>query len=157
MPDHRTRVVWDEELTGYDFGPGHPMSPVRLALTIELARALGVPLVSVACAVPMDPEPGVPLPFLGWAHDTTAEGLRRNAGGERVADLLMIPQTRVIRRWAQTWGLGDLRRLQDCLSPDLALRPQQRCRAGPALQRLLDRGPFGKGTACRPTGIASRR
>lgn len=86
-----------------------------------LARALGLPLVSVACAVPMDPEPGIPLPFLGWPHDTTAEGLRRNAGGERVADLLMLPQSRVIRRWAQTWNLGNLRRLQDCLSPDLTL------------------------------------
>ena len=86
-----------------------------------LARALGVPLVSVSCAVPMDPEPGIPLPFLGWPHDPTAAGLRRNAGGERVADLLMTPQSRVIRHWAQAWGLGDLRRLQDCLSPDLAL------------------------------------
>lgn len=86
-----------------------------------LARALGVPLVSVACAVPMDPEPGIPLPFLGWPHDPTAAGLRRNAGGERVAGLLMTPQSRVIRRWARAWGLGDLRRLQDCLSPDLAL------------------------------------
>lgn len=86
-----------------------------------LARALGVPLVSVACAVPMDPEPGIPLPFLGWAHDPTAAGLRRNAGGERVADLLMLPQSRAIRRWARAWGLGDLRRLQDCLSPDLTL------------------------------------
>lgn len=86
-----------------------------------LARALGVPLVSVACAVPMDPEPGIPLPFLGWPHDPTAQGLRRNAGGERVADLLMTPQSRVIRHWAKAWSLGDLRRLQDCLSPDLAL------------------------------------
>lgn len=86
-----------------------------------LARAIGVPLVSVACAVPMDPEPGIPLPFLGWPHDTTATGLRRNAGGERVADLLMRPQSRVIRRWAQAWGLGELHRLQDCLSPDLAV------------------------------------
>ncbi|WP_207103108.1 glycosyltransferase, partial [Paracoccus shandongensis] len=86
-----------------------------------LARAAGVPLVSVACAVPMDPEPGIPLPFLGWPHDPTAQGLRRNAGGERVSDLLMLPHARVIRRWAQAWALGDLRRLQDCLSPDLAL------------------------------------
>ena len=38
------------------------------------------------------------------------------------------------------------------LAPDLALRPQQRRRAGAAIQRLLDRGPFGKGTACRPAG-----
>ncbi len=42
MPDHRTTVVWDEELARYDFGSEHPMSPVRLTLTVELARALGV-------------------------------------------------------------------------------------------------------------------
>ncbi|SNR45189.1 glycosyltransferase [Paracoccus sediminis] len=86
-----------------------------------LARVLGVPLVSVACAVPMDPEPGIPLPFLGWPHDPTAGGLRRNRGGERVADVLMTPQSRAIRRWSRTWGLGDLRRLQDCLSPRLTV------------------------------------
>lgn len=35
-------VAWAADLLGYDFGPGHPMAPVRLHLTIELARALGV-------------------------------------------------------------------------------------------------------------------
>jgi acetoin utilization protein AcuC len=35
-------LVFDEALTGYDFGPGHPMSPVRVDLTIRLARAMGV-------------------------------------------------------------------------------------------------------------------
>jgi acetoin utilization protein AcuC len=35
-------VAWDERLTGYDFGPGHPMAPVRVELTMELARAFGV-------------------------------------------------------------------------------------------------------------------
>ena len=35
-------VAWDEELAGYDFGPGHPLAPVRVELTIALARALGV-------------------------------------------------------------------------------------------------------------------
>ena len=35
-------VAWDERLAGYDFGPSHPMSPVRLTLTIELARAFGL-------------------------------------------------------------------------------------------------------------------
>ena len=45
------RVLWDEALTGYDFGPGHPLAPIRVALTISLARSLGVldlPAVSVA-------------------------------------------------------------------------------------------------------------
>jgi len=36
------RVLWDESLTQYDFGPGHPMDPVRIALTFSLARQLGV-------------------------------------------------------------------------------------------------------------------
>lgn len=35
-------VVWDEGFCRYDFGPYHPMSPVRLTLTLDLARAAGL-------------------------------------------------------------------------------------------------------------------
>jgi acetoin utilization protein AcuC len=35
-------VAWDERLTEYDFGPGHPLAPVRVELTMRLARAFGV-------------------------------------------------------------------------------------------------------------------
>ena len=35
-------LVWDERLTEYDFGPGHPLAPVRVELTIALAREFGV-------------------------------------------------------------------------------------------------------------------
>src|SRR5215470_9190749 len=35
-------VVWDETLTRYDFGPGHPFDPVRIRLTMALAGELGV-------------------------------------------------------------------------------------------------------------------
>jgi acetoin utilization protein AcuC len=48
-------VAWDERLAAYDFGPGHPLAPVRVELTIALARALGVldgPGVSVTRAAP---------------------------------------------------------------------------------------------------------
>ncbi|MEU3032492.1 acetoin utilization protein AcuC [Streptomyces incarnatus] len=38
----RAQLMWDEAVTGYDFGPGHPMDPVRLALTRKLIGALGV-------------------------------------------------------------------------------------------------------------------
>ncbi|MCD6641009.1 MAG: acetoin utilization protein AcuC [Nocardioides sp.] len=37
-----TTVVFDKTLTEYDFGPGHPMSPVRVDLTMRLADELGV-------------------------------------------------------------------------------------------------------------------
>ena len=35
-------VVWDDEFLSYDLGPEHPLNPVRLALTVSLARQLGV-------------------------------------------------------------------------------------------------------------------
>ena len=35
-------VAWDETLITYDFGAGHPLAPVRVELTIELARAFGL-------------------------------------------------------------------------------------------------------------------
>ena len=35
-------MAWDERLAGYDFGPSHPMAPIRLKLTMELARAFGL-------------------------------------------------------------------------------------------------------------------
>src|SRR5580692_4410851 len=47
----RLHLAWDDRLTEYDFGPGHPLAPVRVELTVELARAFGVltaPGVSVA-------------------------------------------------------------------------------------------------------------
>ncbi|HWM39841.1 MAG TPA: acetoin utilization protein AcuC [Streptomyces sp.] len=36
------QLMWDEAVTGYDFGPGHPMDPVRLALTMRLVEAMGL-------------------------------------------------------------------------------------------------------------------
>ena len=35
-------VVFDPSLTEYNFGPGHPMSPIRVDLTMRLADELGV-------------------------------------------------------------------------------------------------------------------
>ncbi|MEU8250928.1 acetoin utilization protein AcuC [Nonomuraea sp. NPDC048916] len=36
------RVIWDDALTAYNFGPSHPLAPVRVELTMALARELGV-------------------------------------------------------------------------------------------------------------------
>ena len=35
-------IVWDDALLGYDLGGRHPLNPIRLDLTIRLARSLGV-------------------------------------------------------------------------------------------------------------------
>jgi acetoin utilization protein AcuC len=35
-------LPWDDRLIGYDFGPSHPLNPVRVDLTMRLARTLGL-------------------------------------------------------------------------------------------------------------------
>jgi acetoin utilization protein AcuC len=35
-------VSWDEKLATYDFGPRHPLAPIRVKLTMELATAFGL-------------------------------------------------------------------------------------------------------------------
>lgn len=38
----RVAMVWDEGLTAYDLGPGHPLAPVRVELTVDLIRRAGL-------------------------------------------------------------------------------------------------------------------
>ena len=35
-------VMWDESVLDYDLGGNHPLHPIRLDLTMRLARSLGV-------------------------------------------------------------------------------------------------------------------
>lgn len=46
--DCRTALVWDEDLAEYDFGPGHPLAPIRVQLAMRLIRAFGL---DNACAM----------------------------------------------------------------------------------------------------------
>ncbi len=85
-----------------------------------VARHLGLPLISIACAVPVERDEGIPLPFLPWPYDPTPKGIKRNAGGERIARLLLTEQRRTIRKWARRFDLqGQFEDLQSCIS-DLA-------------------------------------
>jgi acetoin utilization protein AcuC len=55
-------IVYDDFLTSYDFGPGHPLAPVRIELTAQLAEALGIlarPSVTV-----VSPEPATDADLL---------------------------------------------------------------------------------------------
>ncbi len=38
----RVALVWDDQLAAYDLGPGHPLAPVRVELTIDLIRRTGL-------------------------------------------------------------------------------------------------------------------
>ncbi len=76
-------VAWDEALTQYDFGPGHPLAPVRVALTVELARQLGV---LSAPSVTMASPPPATDAELASVHDDDYIAAVRQAGRSLAAD-----------------------------------------------------------------------
>ncbi len=86
-----------------------------------VAEHLGLPYASIAVTVPMNREPGVPPPFVGWRHDPSRQGVKRNLGGWRVADWLMRRVGDGIERNSKRLGLSPRRRLEDCLSPSLQI------------------------------------
>ncbi|MFI0901716.1 acetoin utilization protein AcuC [Streptomyces sp. NPDC020983] len=71
----RALLMWDERVTGYDFGPGHPMDPVRLTLTRELVRAVGLDRALTVVAAPPAGESTLAL-----VHDGDYVGAVRRAG-----------------------------------------------------------------------------
>ena len=81
-------VAWDERLTDYHFGPGHPLAPVRVELTMRLAHEFG--LLSQSGVTVADPDPAADAELelvhdpryitavrtvSGWAQDLGARGL----------------------------------------------------------------------------------
>jgi acetoin utilization protein AcuC len=57
-------VVFDPTLTDYDFGPAHPMAPIRVDLTMRLAEELGV-----LTALPTVSAPVASDDLLATVHD----------------------------------------------------------------------------------------
>lgn len=70
-----------------------------------VARRLGLPFVTTHTGLPLNREPGVPPPFVGWRYRGDERGAWWNAGGYRVADRLMRPITRAVESAAASWGL----------------------------------------------------
>ena len=95
-------VAWDDRLTDYHFGPDHPLAPVRVELTMQLAHEFGlwgqpgVTLVAPAPATDADLQLVHEARYIaavrtvsGWADDLGAHGLE---------------ETHL--RYARTFGLG---------------------------------------------------
>ncbi|MFL6158102.1 MAG: acetoin utilization protein AcuC [Marmoricola sp.] len=78
-------VVYDESLTGYDFGPAHPMNPVRVDLTMRLTRSLG--LLDLPGGLRTVPAPDATDADLLLVHDPALiEAVRRSGADPRVHD-----------------------------------------------------------------------
>jgi len=86
------RVVWDERLTDYHFGPGHPLAPVRVELTMRLAHDFG-----------LWSQPGVTMADPAPATDAELE---------LVHDARYITAVRTVSGWAQDIGARSLEATQ---------------------------------------------
>ena len=86
-----------------------------------IAEHLGLPFATVACALPINREPKVPPPYVGWRFDPSPRGQSWAKGGWRVSDFLMRPVGAVAAQWAETWRLPPRRRLDDLFSPTLQI------------------------------------
>ncbi|MBA1273720.1 glycosyltransferase [Stutzerimonas azotifigens] len=82
-----------------------------------VAESLGLPYVSVACALPFNREPLMPLPVMPWRYQATPWGEQLNLHSARVYDWMMRPHGDVIAAHAAAFGLAPRRTLSECLSP----------------------------------------
>ncbi|MBZ5485997.1 glycosyltransferase family 1 protein [Halomonas aquamarina] len=81
-----------------------------------VADALDLPYVSIACALPVNREPGLPLPVMPFGYSTSARARHRYDASEKIYDWLMRRHARVIEHHARRLGLAPRRSLHECLS-----------------------------------------
>lgn len=82
---------------------------------------LGLPWISIASTLPMNREEGIPPPFVNWRYDISEKGLRRNAAGWRISDLILWSFNRCIAQNAKELGLAARCGMEDCFSPTLQI------------------------------------
>ncbi len=69
-----------------------------------VAHHLGLPCLTVACALPIDADPTLPPPFTGWSWRTGALARLRNRGGWWVQNRLLAGLNADIARQSAGWG-----------------------------------------------------
>lgn len=82
-----------------------------------VAEALALPFFSVACALPVNREPGIALPVMPFDFGLDERSLRICDGSTRVYDWMMKPHCAVIAAHARQLGLAARDSLHECLSP----------------------------------------
>ena len=123
--DHSSSLVWDEALAEYDFGPGHPLAPVRVQLAMRLIRAFGLDQ-ALSMIGPLEP---VDDDLIARVHDRAYIDAVKGAGASP-------PQADPIR------GLGTS---DDPLFPDMHRASARVCAATLAAAQAVWRGESAHG------------
>ncbi len=118
-----------------------------------VAARLNLPFVSLAAALPVERDPALPLPVMGFSFDAGPAGRRRNAIAASIHDRIMRPHADTVAAWCRRFGLAPRRSLADLVSPlgtlaqTVAAFDLPRALPAPRLHHL---GPFRRGTGPAP-------
>ena len=82
-----------------------------------VAESLGLPFISVACALPVNRERGIPLPVMPFDWGASERSLHMFEGSTRVYDWMMTPHRRAIESESERLGIPLRGALHECLSP----------------------------------------
>lgn len=82
-----------------------------------VAESLGLPLISVACALPVNREAGIPLPVMPFDYASGERAQHMYEVSTRVYDWMMSPHRRAIEMESRRLGITPRGALHDCLSP----------------------------------------
>ena len=82
-----------------------------------VAEGMGLPFASVACALPINREPGLPLPVMPFTYGTDERRLHMYRGSTQVYDWLMQPLGKAVSGACATLGIPRRSGLHECLSP----------------------------------------
>jgi len=82
-----------------------------------VAESIGMPFISVACALPVNREPGIPLPVMPFIYENSERAFKIVEGSTMVYDWMMGPHHRAIAAEAERLGLAPRSKLHECLSP----------------------------------------
>jgi len=82
-----------------------------------VAESLGLPFASVANALPVNREPGIPLPVMPFDYEDSERARHMVEGSTRVYDWLMSPHAEVIAEQARRLGIAPRSAMHECLSP----------------------------------------
>ena len=82
-----------------------------------VAESLGLPFASVANALPVNREPGIPLPVMPFDYEDSERARHMVEGSTRVYDWLMSPHAEVIAAQARSLGIRPRSAMHECLSP----------------------------------------
>lgn len=82
-----------------------------------VAEGLGLPYVSVACALPVNREARLPLAVMPFAYATDERSQQIFEGSRKVYDWLMSPLGKVLREASRRLAIEPRTGLHECLSP----------------------------------------